>query len=212
MILPYIDQKPLFDAINFSMPPDDFPGENQTVAQLGLSLLICPSETGTYGRDFGTNYAGNGGFGFAKIVNGGFDNGGCFTFSSDTAVSFADLADGASQTACVSEWLFAGKNPEERSRNRTVFTTRPSGFDNFDEFAVACTNLDVATALLSLQGKGHPWIQGGSYLTTTYNHDLGINGHTCLNGGGGVWNAISTAGSAIPAAQKSCSPMDTYRS
>jgi len=54
-LLPYLDQSPLFDAVNFSWNPDQQgpkqiglgPALNQTVVQTQLSAFLCPSDTGT---------------------------------------------------------------------------------------------------------------------------------------------------------------------
>jgi prepilin-type processing-associated H-X9-DG protein len=53
--------------------------------------------------------------------------------------------------------------------------------------------LDVGKAQLSVQRKGYTWMHG-ELGRTLYNHCLGVNDHTCTNGGlvqHGAWTAGS---------------------
>ena len=65
----------------------------------------------------------------------------------------------------------------------------------FNEFTSACHDLSIGTAQVAIWGKFAWWIQG-RYGCTMMDHDLVINDHSCINGGGssGAWTAGSKHG------------------
>jgi prepilin-type N-terminal cleavage/methylation domain-containing protein len=100
MILPYIDQAPLYNQINFSLP-----ALNQAHVGIQIPAFRCPSDTGigdppgaTGG--FGiTNYSAMEGFDWWNRANSGL--GGVFCGRQHTKI--ADIADGTSNTLAVAE-------------------------------------------------------------------------------------------------------------
>ncbi|MFI5456152.1 MAG: DUF1559 domain-containing protein [Isosphaerales bacterium] len=67
MLLPQLDQKPLYDSINFSIPcvldpvPPGYP-ENETAARVFLDVFLCPSDTFTAQQAYGpVSYRANAG-------------------------------------------------------------------------------------------------------------------------------------------------------
>lgn len=106
MILPYFDQAPLYNAINFSAPL-----WGQTVSSTGkeirstmLTALNCPSDPGwgDTGRTRGfawTDYAGSSGWDMWDRPDD--QHGGVFT--AFTCVKIADITDGTSNTIMVAE-------------------------------------------------------------------------------------------------------------
>ncbi len=161
----------------------------QTARSTTISVFLCPSDAGLPGLAGGTNYAGNGGVGFTptgRLRNGAF------------GASLNDFADGLSNTAAVSEWLRGNGDPQLRDPKRAVFATpdRLISLADLGPFGSECHGLDPLLAPLAGLGKGIDWTRDG-FGYSLYNHVLGINDHTCTNGGlveQGAWSA----GSAHP--------------
>ena len=112
MLLPYIEQQPLYNAINFANNgiaacPDCLPNPNQTIFAFKLNVLNCPSDLDRLTNGLGhQSYCGNSG----NAPESMFDNNvhqacnGCFFSTNNCKVAgFADITDGLSQTACFSE-------------------------------------------------------------------------------------------------------------
>ena len=131
-VLAYIEQKPLFDALNFSVPSIAVAGENisllsndltsLTVGQTYISTYVCPSDVNLGTRDnFGfnywaTSYAWNAGswHHFAYRWDGLFGSSTAETDSDDPSnpgitipalptIGFAAITDGLSNTLLVGE-------------------------------------------------------------------------------------------------------------
>ena len=154
-----------------------------------VAVFLCPSDQALAGLPGGTNYAGNGGVGFTRsgpVRNGAF------------GAPIRDFSDGLSNTAAVSEWVRGNGDPLIRDPKRAVFST-PDQLTSQTElmpFAAECHGLDPQLAQLENLGKSMDWTRSG-FGYTLYNHILGINDHTCTNGGlvqQGGW----TAGSLHP--------------
>jgi prepilin-type N-terminal cleavage/methylation domain-containing protein/prepilin-type processing-associated H-X9-DG protein len=121
-ILPQLEQQPMYNAINFSMPMLEIGfvspiyGANTTIGMTSLAVLRCPSETETPPQpteiDYATcNYAGNlGGPAMITAFNGTIvpARGNLF-FNNANLASFgiASASDGTSNTALFSEHLLA---------------------------------------------------------------------------------------------------------
>jgi prepilin-type processing-associated H-X9-DG protein/prepilin-type N-terminal cleavage/methylation domain-containing protein len=161
----------------------------QTARATTIAVFLCPSDQALPGLEGGTNYAGNGGVGFTRsgrVRNGAF------------GAAIRDFADGLSNTAAISEWVRGSGDPQVRDPKRSVFATPDRLIDasNLGAFSSECHGLDPLSAQLESLGKGLDWTRDG-FGFSLYNHVLGINDHTCTNGGlveQGAW----TAGSAHP--------------
>ncbi len=108
------------------------------------------------------------------------------------------FSDGLSNTAAISEWVRGNGNPQVRDPRRAVFATpdRLTSQTDLMRFAAECHGLDPQLAQLENLGKGMNWTASG-FGYTLYNHVLGINDHTCTNGGL-VQQVGWTAGSVHP--------------
>lgn len=194
-ILPFIDQKALYNSLNFRV---DLLSSisNSTVISTSLTAFLCPSdshyavESGDYAW---TNYAGNRGGGLQK-----YGENGAFKFPPGAIVTLGEFSDGMSTTVLVSEWILGGQSRDDRDPKKATFHTRLklAKPEEFDQFTALCHNIDVATAKTDSHRKGLNWAHG-ELGKSLYNHTLSPNDHTCLNGTGyqiGAW----TAGSRHP--------------
>jgi prepilin-type N-terminal cleavage/methylation domain-containing protein/prepilin-type processing-associated H-X9-DG protein len=161
----------------------------QTARSTTIAAFLCPSDRTLTSQAGGTNYAGNGGVGFdpsGRLRNGAF------------GASVRDFADGLSNTAAISEWVRGDGDPQVRDPKRSVFATPQQLVNQADlgRFGAQCHGLSLQSAVLERLGKGMDWTRSG-FGYSLYNHVLGINDHTCTNGGlvdQGAW----TAGSLHP--------------
>jgi prepilin-type N-terminal cleavage/methylation domain-containing protein/prepilin-type processing-associated H-X9-DG protein len=115
-------------------------------------------------------------------------------------VKFADVTDGLSNTAAMSEILHAtvgyGDFCTDRLRAAWMYPVSLGLPSQLDEFADACDALPPSPADYGYLGmilKGVPWWKGDSG-TGMYNHILNPNRPSCTNGGGiqtGCYTATS---------------------
>ncbi|WP_158633445.1 DUF1559 domain-containing protein [Tautonia sociabilis] len=201
-LLPYMDQKPLYDALNFDVGSSFFPPpENWTVAVLTPGTFLCPSDTQPqFNQGIGfTSYAGNRGVGVQKY---GYN--GVFSGPFESPIKPSGINDGLSNTVAISEWLFGPANPLVRDARRSVFKTIPplDQPEEFDRFAEACHNIDLRTAPTNAPFRGMNWLFG-EFNFSLYNHTLSPNDHSCTNGSGfqtGAWTATSLHPGGVNAA------------
>jgi prepilin-type N-terminal cleavage/methylation domain-containing protein/prepilin-type processing-associated H-X9-DG protein len=112
MMLPFLDQAPLYNAINFEIPGGSAPGTpaNLTAQNINLSVFLCPSDTDRLTSPGGhNNYVGNTGAG--PDTNGQWPSGViCGSkmsqtgpYFNSTVIRLQDIRDGLSQTVAFSE-------------------------------------------------------------------------------------------------------------
>ena len=112
MILPFMEQTPLHDQIDFSIPGYNQIINDQALHQIQLPAFVCPSEAQTTStHDWGlSSYAGNAGWDTHRRMYGDLGRAGPFSFM-DSA-SFASCTDGTSNTIFVGEVTMSGfSNP-----------------------------------------------------------------------------------------------------
>jgi prepilin-type N-terminal cleavage/methylation domain-containing protein/prepilin-type processing-associated H-X9-DG protein len=104
-ILPYMEQGPIFDSINFTLPYTS--PVNHTVAGLTVSVLLCPSEPNQQVAQHGFGLAGVSSYGFCMgdwYVWGGFSSpANRCAFTTNRSRRWAELRDGTSQTLLATE-------------------------------------------------------------------------------------------------------------
>ncbi|MEO6808308.1 MAG: DUF1559 domain-containing protein [Isosphaeraceae bacterium] len=172
-MLPYLEQRPLFDAINMT-PLGTFTivnDANTTVLPLVPSAYICPSEPrGPRGRFDRTNYAANAG-------QNGFDGEGVFI---GRKLSSRDISDGLSQTMGVAEWV-AGVGTKERADRLGSYFYVPSSSPpgTLTELSMICGTVSYKDMDVFRPEKGLDWI-GGGMCYTQYNHTLPPNHLSCV--------------------------------
>lgn len=196
MTLPYLDNVPLYNAINLSQPvweEDAIGGGNETALLTHVNVLVCPSDRKQIGRFGEVSYPGNGGDGIQK-----FGQNGIFVKAKYGPVGLQDISDGSSSTAALAEWAMKPIAPRSNEANRLIFRTSGSFFDkdDFDRFVAACREADPRKDPFTPDGKGNNWLHG-DFSQTLYNHAISINGHSCTNAGRvqeGAWTSGSSHG------------------
>ncbi|MFK7777241.1 MAG: DUF1559 domain-containing protein, partial [Gimesia sp.] len=108
-ILPYMDQGPLYNKIDFSMPDPGKNANNADVRSVKLSIYRCPSDPGTTGSSIGpSNYTacvGNSPLGSVSGGGSSYQNNGTSVFFTDSKTKIRDITDGTSNTMMISELL-----------------------------------------------------------------------------------------------------------
>ena len=179
-LLPYMDQTPVFNIIDFNVPYDH--PNNDRARLTELPVFRCPSDTDKLNGIAGgrNNYFWNAGNGVVMYTSGAAGqpapNGILFH---NVKVRFSEITDGTSNTAAMSEKM-TGDGSNSISSPKTD-TFRPGSYPNTaDEAQQQCDATN--TADLTKQGYslvGVPWIQQ-YHSTNQYNHVLPPNGRSCM--------------------------------
>jgi prepilin-type N-terminal cleavage/methylation domain-containing protein len=161
-LLPYLEQGPLFDAINFAPEDDyDFPQiVNRTVRRTRLAAFLCPSENM---KEALCNYRANLGVGRY------YRDPGAFTIGVPNHPN--KIADGASRTAMFSErvggsYALTAQKPRDVVQRQDLFIGQ-----HRDEFHLVRTSCNTAA-----QGEhwyvdsGRHWFYAGTRMTE-YDHN-----------------------------------------
>jgi prepilin-type processing-associated H-X9-DG protein len=202
MLLPYLDQRDLYNAINFEHPAsqgDDFsnpwhPGPpyfgqfvNTTAYFRPVQVFLCPSDSiqnNPGHKSVGvTSYAGNYSSGYQ--VRG---SDGVMFWSDQGLVRMSDIIDGASHTAAMSEWIRGDDDAKTLSPKTDVFhlPTNLSQPSQFEQFVDACRSLQPDQSYVGgfqhWSYRGEYWILG-DVGRTLYNHVLPPNSISCTQRG-----------------------------
>ncbi len=185
-LLPYLDQAPLYNQINFNADPDD-PALNGAALGQNVQFLLCPSDgvrvlqtntvNGVVVNSGVHNYPLNTGTTYPLSLRnpGGVAVTGIFFENS--SVKFADILDGSSSTVCISETIKSEGGPslwDGFSPTRGFVLT--SGNDNtsngpeLTDYASQCHG----NGLLLQQTRGSRWLYGAPGHSM-YNHIRGPN-------------------------------------
>ena len=215
-ILGFFEQTPLFNAINFNLPPEtpfmdsynmgfmmafqDPNRENASVCRIAISAFLCPSDpssaAGPPGWDGGNNYFGNEGSWLCDACQqtpsttapGYLPQGPLYNRS---CVNLASMTDGTSQTAFFSERRRGQGTPD--IKNDMYQMNNASTLDQTWQF---CTNLDMTMAMPLTSWMGATW-SVGDMSCTTYNHVAAPNARTCAGMGSGMMMNGSMANMAV---------------
>lgn len=191
MILPYIDQAPMYNLINWKTevygqldPNDGVPFHSKNIP-----VLLCPSDPGFQGGQnrhglAWTCYAGTEGYDWWYRGNHPLSG----VFNLNVCVKIADIVDGTSQTIAVCETCTSSYEPNPGVAGHVhMGGGKPRGYgqDNWvfrSALVAANTNGDVAAAYQMIpnpDGTTTPvgyWWRGGPYADQpTYIHCFGIN-------------------------------------
>jgi prepilin-type N-terminal cleavage/methylation domain-containing protein len=197
MLLPYLEQTPLYDSIDFNfgpatpgmggvvnfMPAHVNPGEINLAASRSLVAgFICPSDGTPVAPEWPgqNNYVGNQGGWLCDRSNAGggpTDNAptetqtGVFYFLSQVRMS--DVVDGLSQTAFFSEKLRGDGTPDPRT-DMFIIPHQISLEDTWKR----CSFINPLGATPLTSKWGYSWVMGEN-CCTQYNHVAVPNSYTC---------------------------------
>jgi prepilin-type processing-associated H-X9-DG protein/prepilin-type N-terminal cleavage/methylation domain-containing protein len=173
-MLSEIEQRPLYDATNFSSEPSLPQGlvSNHTVMLVTVATFLCPSGTVTspsgYGRNSYRFHNGAASRGVAVKPGDPFPPVEPWPFATWHFHRPADFRDGLSQTVGVSERL-QGDWTRGPFRERGDYPRTPEErwywYSSVDEVAVACRALDRRAAAVESRG-GESWFLSGFHFTT----------------------------------------------
>ena len=184
-MLPFLDQNPLYQSINFNVNYDN--PANATAVAARLPVFLCPSDsTSQLPQQWGgTAYRANQGNGLVYDATTNDPTSPNFgqppangIFVPGAALSIAEVRDGTSNTAAFSEhplgdFSNAVSSPTDTFRPGTYPTTA-------DEAVAQCVAIDPRN--LSFQGVsnvGAPWMYS-YHSTTQYMHVSGPNTRSCM--------------------------------
>jgi prepilin-type N-terminal cleavage/methylation domain-containing protein/prepilin-type processing-associated H-X9-DG protein len=195
--LPYMEQQPLFNALNFISGGVGY-APNSTVAATQMAFMICPSEdatlrpTGFYAT---TNYVANfGGPGPISRFTGPIvpNTNPWYSFSNIAWFGTQGIRDGMTNTAIFSERLISKNvatpitvgSPDHNRGNYLVnMTLSPDtgGQAQALQFVQACRSLPATATCVDQQNIGYFWIGNYPYTTiiNSYSHFNTPNGLTC---------------------------------
>lgn len=174
-LLPYLDQVPLYQLIDFNSNPDIIPGNNAAATAAMLPVLSCPSDAtivlqtgfGTHNYPLGTGST----YPVSSRNPGGVKVTGIFYENS--SVKFSDIIDGTSQTACISETVkseLGGPSTWDgvSATNGFVLTSGNDNLLNGPELTNYSSQCAGAGLLLQ-QSRGSKWMYGAPGHSM-YNH------------------------------------------
>jgi prepilin-type N-terminal cleavage/methylation domain-containing protein/prepilin-type processing-associated H-X9-DG protein len=197
LILPFMDQQPLYDSLDFKFAPAtpgmggvinfmpayaNASGINVVGSKTYLPTFLCPSDGPPNSIDWPgqNNYCGNqGGFlcdrgdapGAAGDIAPNVINNGMLYFLS--RVTMAEVYDGTSNTMLFSEKLRGRGGPDPR-RDMFVIQNQNSLDATFD----TCNAINPLTATPLTNKWGYSWVMGEN-CCTLYNHVAPPNYKTC---------------------------------
>jgi prepilin-type N-terminal cleavage/methylation domain-containing protein/prepilin-type processing-associated H-X9-DG protein len=222
-LLPYLEQKAIYDAINFLGYPATKPSNaanplNQTAFNTTIQVYLCPSDLDRLATTAGhNNYAACSGSSPDSVAQKGPFNG-PFIGPDPTpgnsriaqVFSFRDITDGLSNTAAFSEKVKGIGNTNARDPlipASTVLDVAATGSvsipgDYYNDCRAAdprTTNLESGIYYTSYGGQGAYWFLGEPPFTR-YTHVMLPNTWSCdygTGGGNAIWGA-HTASSHHP--------------
>lgn len=196
-LLPYIEQDNLYRQINLTISAGNL--LNDPARRNKISILRCPSDPGNsvpagWG---GNNYRFNQGF---NILYSGIPSGSTNSnmppadgpFWNNSKTTFADITDGSSNTAAMSEKM-KGDWSDLISTARTDTFQLTDYPDNPDWWNLSCEGLDINN--LGNQGNsdiGEEWLTG-SHSSTSYWHTNVPNKRSCKKPSGRVATLANSA-------------------
>ncbi len=186
LLLPYVEQDNLFRSINLRVPASD--ASNTAIQARVVPVFLCPSDAtnnvpagqagNNYRANFGVSILNAYGSSDTKGVNAKMPppDGGFFV---DSRYTVADLADGSSNTAALSEHIKGDFSDTVSIPNADTY--QPGTYPGTPDEALAqCNAIDVKN--LTFQGNsnvGAPWLED-SHSRTRYYHSFPPGGRSCM--------------------------------
>ncbi|QEH34394.1 putative major pilin subunit [Aquisphaera giovannonii] len=184
-ILPFMEQKPVYDAINFNLTVNVQPG-NSTAMVTVINSFLCPSESqqvpsGTAGTNYRFNEGANTLYSYGETDTGSVNtdqpapNG---PFFPERSILLSQVTDGTSGTAMASEKLFGDFNQGIATVRRDVYvgSTWPPTMEQAYQDCEATDNSSVPSNGES--NAGTPWLDGFLH-TSIYKSNATPNKKSC---------------------------------
>jgi prepilin-type N-terminal cleavage/methylation domain-containing protein/prepilin-type processing-associated H-X9-DG protein len=188
-LLSYIEAANMYNAINFSFASEaaqlPYP-QNTTVESATIAIFLCPSD-GQRRVDpvnwGATNYQSNSGTGtinngnFNVVVGAALPDG---PFYNTSAIRFAQITDGLSQTAAYSETImgdgsagpYPGSSPAPNARRQFALFNTSGTLSTYPAASFLLPNTSIpqcATPDQWASDRGREWSRG-SFFMSSYNH------------------------------------------
>lgn len=196
-LLPFLDQKVLFDGINFQFGtrPAEFPFRlkprpvdaaknlpNSTCLNTSLAIFFCPADNWSVGWS-GTNYRGNAGVGIYILPSTVYTDSGNGLLPELSTISFAQVPDGLSHTVAFSERLHGSGRSEGFAPDRDAYPL-PLMVATADDLLLGCEAGSRRFPDEAFPYQGRWWFWGGRDQTL-YTHAQSPNGRIpdCVMGG-----------------------------
>jgi prepilin-type processing-associated H-X9-DG protein len=188
-LLPYLDERPIYDAINFTLstsprPVDSYQevgnAANLTAISAGISIFLCPSDAGPF-QSTGVNYRGNVGVGPMNNTSIEFPDSNNGLFPELGFVRAAYVPDGLSHTAAFAERLRGSDQAYAPVPERDFWQS--TGFvGTADDQLKACRIAARPGASGTFGAAGDHWLWSGRERTL-YSHTQVPNGKVpdCLD-------------------------------
>jgi prepilin-type N-terminal cleavage/methylation domain-containing protein len=195
MMLPFLEQSPLYSSINFNITGGSAPGtpENLTAQNAHINAFLCPSDVDRLTSPSGhNNYVGNTGAG--PDSNGARPSGViCGSkmyltgpYFESTVIRLQDITDGLSQTVAFSECVKGiglynnGQAPDNMNPPGSVlrFGTLPAAAEQVYIICYASNPSAPGARLAGLYSVGSFW-HIGTTNATRYNHVMPPNTWSC---------------------------------
>ncbi|NQT12142.1 MAG: DUF1559 domain-containing protein [Planctomycetes bacterium] len=201
-LLPYIEQNNVYEMLDFSEAPF-FPdttgdpvavmatGPSQDAAQVTISTFLCPSDSNRLSRPWGpNNYRSCNGSTWSGRAGDGM-------FGQATAIRPADIRDGLSNTAALSERILGDDDDTIVDMDSDLFgLDSPWTEPTLRAWCLELTEAEAATLSIHDSNGGMTWLEG-NMSWTRYNHVLPPGHRSCK--GWMTWNGVAmTANSHHP--------------
>jgi prepilin-type N-terminal cleavage/methylation domain-containing protein/prepilin-type processing-associated H-X9-DG protein len=199
-LLPYIEQQPLFNSIDFNFPPEtpgmggvinfmpayQNPGsQNRAASRTLVTIFLCPSDIVNVDPNWPgqNNYVASQGVDFlcdlsesqpSTLVPSATPDGPLYYLSK---IKLTDFSDGTSNTAVFSEKI-RGKGAPDPRADMKVMTNQATLNDAY----TTCQSMNPLTATPLTSKQGYSWVMG-EMCCTTYNHCSPPNTTTCAGTG-----------------------------
>lgn len=188
MVLPYLEQVPIYNAFNFDLTILD--KENKTSLLTKVNVFFCPSDFLLFEGEAPASYACNAGHSFqlTRQLNG------AFTMPPDASTTFASITDGTSNTSMMAEWVTGSDQDPKFGMYQT--SKRMIKPEEYEAFLADCLGAMAKRTQSLAAVKGRSWAHGDKG-ESIYTHDVVIGGRSCRNGSRipeGAWTAGSRHG------------------
>ncbi|MFO0891696.1 MAG: DUF1559 domain-containing protein, partial [Isosphaeraceae bacterium] len=187
MLLPFLEQGPIFSAINFSLTMTVQDG-NSTAQAAAIASYLCPSDSQATPVGWGgTNYRFNEGsnilYAHAETDAAGLNNAlpaPNGPFFAERSIRLSEITDGLSNTAAASEKLLGDFNQGIPTIRRDVYNApSPPMPATIDEAVQRCEAMDNQSVDANGEsGGGAPWMDGFLH-TSIYKHASTPNKKSC---------------------------------